>query len=99
MQEEYFGDITTRVNDLEERQRLLKERVILVGTNLIETKEEFGKEIINLKLAIENMRQDMKKVKEAVLRVSEELDKKARKFEVELLAKQMKMFEPFVGKK
>jgi predicted nucleic acid-binding Zn-ribbon protein len=99
MQEEYFGDITTRVNDLEERQRLLKERVILVGTNLIETKEEFGKEIINLKLAIENMRQDMKKVKEAVLRVSEELDKKARKFEVELLAKQIKMFEPFVGKK
>lgn len=95
----YFGELNTKVNDLEERQRLLKERVILLGSNLIETKEDVGKEIINIKILLEEMKQDMKRVKDAILRLSDDVDKRARKNEVDLLAKQMKMFEPFGEKR
>lgn len=90
----FFAELNTKMNDLEERQRLLKERVILIGQNLIETKEEMGREIIEMKVILEDNKQDIKKLKEAVLRLSDEVDKKARKNEVEILAKQMKMFQP-----
>lgn len=92
----YLGEVNTKLNDLEERQRLLKERVILVGQNLIETKESLGKEVIDLKVLLEGMKQDLKKVKDAILRLSEEVDKRARKNEVDILTKQMKMFQPLV---
>ena len=94
----YFGEIGTKINDLEERQRLLKERLILVGQNLIETKEVLGKDVLDIKVLLEGMKQDLKRVKDAVLRLSEEMDKRARKSEVDLLTKQMKMFQPLMEK-
>lgn len=33
-------------------------------------------------------------MKDAIIRISEELEKKARKSELDLIAKQMKMFQP-----
>ena len=94
----YLGETNTKLNDIEERQRLLKERLILVGQNLIETKEVLGKDVLDIKVLLEGMKQDLKRVKDAVLRLSEEMDKRARKSEVDLLTKQMKMFQPLMEK-
>ena len=35
-----FGEVNTRVRDIEEKQRILKNRILLIGQNLIETKEK-----------------------------------------------------------
>lgn len=90
----FLTEYNTKLNDLEERQRLLKERVLLIGQNLIETKDELEKDMLNIKIILEEFRQDIKKIKEAVIRLSDEVDKKARKSEVEILAKQAQMFSP-----
>ena len=95
----FVGEYNTKINDLEERQRILKERVILIGQNLIEIREELGKEILNLKISFIEVKQDISKMKNAILRISEELDKKARKSELDLLVKQAKMFSPLEYRK
>ena len=35
-----FGDANVKIRDLEERQRILQDRVLLIGENLIELKEK-----------------------------------------------------------
>ena len=62
--------------------------------NLVETKENIERGLVELKLAIEEMKREQEKIKNTVIRLSEELDKKARKSEIELLQKQAKMFQP-----
>ena len=89
-----FGEFNTKLRDIEEKQKLLKERVLLIGQNLVETKENIERGLVELKLAIEEMKREQEKIKNTVIRLSEELDKKARKSEIELLQKQAKMFQP-----
>jgi len=38
--EQFSEDILLKVRDLEEKQRILKDRVLLIGQNLIDTKEK-----------------------------------------------------------
>jgi len=89
-----FGEFNAKLRDIEEKQKLLKERVLLIGQNLVETKENLEKDVIELKLAVEEMKNEQEKIKNTIIRISEELDKKARKSEIELLQKQAKMFQP-----
>jgi len=60
---QYFLEFNTRLNDLEEKQRILKDRVLLIGNNLIETREDFRKTIIEMKKDIENLKQGFEKLK------------------------------------
>ena len=46
---QYFSEINIRINSLEEKQRIIKDRVLILGNNLIETREDFRGEIIELK--------------------------------------------------
>jgi len=89
-----LSDFNTKLRDIEEKQRLLKERTILIGQNLIETKEVIEKQLSELKFTVSSIKTDTAKIKLAVIRLTEELEKKARKSEVEIIAKQMKMFQP-----
>lgn len=90
----YLGEINTKIVDLDEKQKLLKARVLLIGQNLIETKESLDKDLITIKTSMEELKSDVKRIKDAILRLSEELENKARKSEVELLQKQAKIFQP-----
>lgn len=89
-----FGEFSTKIRDLDEKQKLLKQRLLLVGQNLIETKETFQQDLMQLKTIMEENKQDIAKIKNALLRLEEEIEKKARKSDVELLAKQAKIFSP-----
>lgn len=89
-----LSELNTKLRDLDEKQRLLKERVLLIGQNLVDGKENSEKEIANMKVDIQDIKLNMEKIKGGILRMSEELDKKARKSELELLQKQAKMFQP-----
>ena len=37
---ELLSEFNTKLRDIEERQRLIKDRVLLIGENLVEGKEE-----------------------------------------------------------
>jgi len=83
-----------RLNEIEEKQRLLKERTLLIGENLISTKEKQEKENIELKTQIKFLQEEIKELKNLNKRILYELKNLARKSEVEILQKQFKMFEP-----
>lgn len=89
-----LSEFNTKLRDIEERQRLLKDRVLLIGENLVDSKEETEKDISTIKVNLEQMKRDIEKIKETLLRVIDDLDTKARKTEIDLIRKQFKLFEP-----
>ncbi len=82
------------VRDLEEKQKLLKDRVLLLGENLVSLREEVLQELSAAKRDIERIKEDINRLKDILRRMSEELDGKARKDDLAILQKQAKMFEP-----
>ena len=90
----YDSQSTSKMKDLEEKQNLLKDRLLLIGHNLIETKEEDSKKITELKKDVGDLKEEIRKIKNFLEMVSEELSKFARREDLEILSKQAKMFQP-----
>jgi len=86
--------LAASITDIESRQKLLKDRILLIGENLVETKEIITSEIIGIKKDISQMKEDIEKIKSYVQRIAEERENFARKSQVEVLEKQAKMFQP-----
>lgn len=80
--------------DLEEKQRLLKDRLLLIGQNLIELKEKNEEEILSLKKEIELLKNSNEKMRDFLETISGEFEKFAKKEDLEILTKQAKMFQP-----
>lgn len=89
-----LSEFGTRLNEMEEKQRLIKDRVLLIGENLISTKEEIEQESSKFKKQISQIDFELKAIKQLTKRIVNELQNFARKSEVEILARQLKMFEP-----
>ena len=89
-----LSEFGTRLNELEEKQKLLKGRTLLIGKNLISTKEEYEEIITDLKSQISRLNQDIKDIKQLNKRIINELSNFARKSELEILERQSKMFQP-----
>ncbi|MCW8965844.1 MAG: hypothetical protein OQK82_04035 [Candidatus Pacearchaeota archaeon] len=93
-QEQNYIDPLVKLRDIEEKQRILKDRLLLVGQNLIETKEKQEQKIINMKKDIETIKQDLTRIKSFIETLSTEFSKFAKKEDLEILTKQAKMFQP-----
>lgn len=91
---ELLIEFSTRLNEVEEKQRLIKDRALLIGKNLITTKEDYEKEFSEIKRRVLEVESDIKIIKRVNKRIIEEIGNLARKNEVEVLQKQMKMFQP-----
>jgi hypothetical protein len=87
-------EFSTRLNEIEEKQRLIKDRVLLVGENLISTKEELDEETTNFRTQIKQIDFELKSLKRLVERITTELAGFARKSELAILDRQIKMFKP-----
>ena len=96
-----LGEVNTKIRDLEEKQRILKDRLVLIGQNLIETREKNNQSILEIKKEIEIIKQNMERMASFLETASSEFSKFARKEDLEILSKQAKMFQPleFVRKK
>jgi|ETNmetMinimDraft_5_1059913.scaffolds.fasta_scaffold46960_2 hypothetical protein len=93
-QTQYFSDINTRLRDLEEKQRLLKDRTLLVGQNLIDEKEDTFKGIQELKKIVLGLKEENIRMKEFIQRMGEQISELARKEELMILQRQFDMFKP-----
>ena len=80
--------------DLEERQKIIKDRLILIGQNLIDFKEKYEEEILEIKKDVGLLKKNVERIKDFMETVSGELEKYARKDDLEILKKQAKMFQP-----
>lgn len=89
-----FGDINARVKDLDEKQKSLKERLLLIGENLVEMKESTDAKILEIKKDLEILKQSMERMVAFLETASKEFSKYAKKEDLDIIAKQAKMFQP-----
>jgi len=87
-------EIALKLRDLEENQKLSKERLLLIGGNLIDSQEKNNSEITDLKKNIQELNDDVKRLKSIISGLSEEVSKSARKEDIAILTRQYKMFQP-----
>ncbi len=87
-------EFSTRLNEIEEKQRLIKDRILLIGENLISTKEDSLKQNFEIKKQLKNMDFEINTLKQLMTRVVNELPNFARKSELEILENQAKIFQP-----
>lgn len=80
--------------DIEERQKIIKDRLILIGQNLVDFKEKYEEEFIGLKRDVELLKKNVERLKDFSETISSEFQKFARKDDLDLLKKQAKMFQP-----
>src|SRR3989339_616603 len=85
-----FEEILIKLRDLEEKQRLTKDRLLLISQNLLEIKEKNMQEILGIKKDLQKMNRLMNFIETA----SSEFSKFAKKEDLEILSKQAKMFQP-----
>lgn len=89
-----FGDVNSRIRDLEEKQRILKDRLLLIGQNLVDTRESVNERLLEIKKDIEILKQNMGRMLSFLESVSGEFSNFARKEDLEILSKQARMFQP-----
>lgn len=89
-----LSEFGTRLNEVEEKQRLIRDRILLVGENLVSTKEEYEKEMSELKKQVTQINSELKTIKQLNKRIIGELENFSRKTEVEILERQFQIFQP-----
>jgi len=91
---EIFSDMSVKIRDLEDKQNLIKDRLLLMGENFISQKQSLDEEIMELKLRISNLEEELKRLRLMMNSIIENTNNFARKTELDILKKQFQMFEP-----
>ncbi|HLF53733.1 MAG TPA: hypothetical protein VI544_00985 [Candidatus Nanoarchaeia archaeon] len=82
-------DLNIRIRDLEEKNRLLRDRVLLLGESLVEERSKSFKEILEMKSSMIKIKEDTNRLKELMQRMAEQISQTARKEELMVLQRQM----------
>jgi len=91
---EVFNDINVKLRDIEEKQNIIKDRVLLIGENLISQKTEVEEEVLEIKTKIFNLEDEIKRLKLTLSSIIENTNSFARKTELDIIKRQFEMFEP-----
>jgi len=93
-QTDYLSDINVKLRDIEEKQNLIRDRILLIGENLIEEKDDVDEELGKIKNNMTTLVKEISKIKLAIQRLVEDRANFSRKTELAILEKQFKMFQP-----
>lgn len=86
------GISTLKIRDIEERLRLVKDRLLLVGRTHIEEREKTFSEIQSLKTKVIKLTKDNIRIQEILQRITEQLNKTARSEDLAILQRQFNLF-------
>lgn len=90
--QEVLQEIGMRLHDIEERQRLLKDRILLIGKTVIEEREKRSVSLLALQKDLLALTEDNARLKELVQRMAEQLNQTARREELAILQRQFDLF-------
>jgi hypothetical protein len=91
-QSDPYSAMGSRLRDVEEKQNLLKDRILLIGNTLVDERTKTFSKIQELKKEVMSLKDDMSKIKSFVQRVSEQIDNSARKEDLMILQRQFDLF-------
>ena len=89
-----LSDFNTRLSDIDERGRLIRERVLLLGKNLISSKQETEDELKEIKKDNGEIKKDLEKLKNVSNSLLSEFNKFAKRQELILIERMLKDFQP-----
>lgn len=78
-----------RLSDLEEKQRILKDRILIIGKGLIEEKEKNFSELQQIKSNIITLKEEQIQIKNMLQKVVEQLSNTARREELLIIQRQL----------
>jgi hypothetical protein len=87
-------DFSTKIRDLEERHNLLKEKVLLLGQSFLKGGDRMSKEMALVKSDIRDLKTEVERIKDGIQHIIGETSDFARKEELSVLEKYMKIWEP-----
>jgi hypothetical protein len=87
--QQFSVDSNARLRDMEEKQRLLKDRVLLIGKSFVEDKEQMLEVIRDMKKTVTILQKENERLKELIGNITEQLSHSARKEEIEILRRQL----------
>ena len=87
-------DFATKLKDIEEKLNLLKERLLLVNRTFLKERERFDSEIFALKESVRLVKDDLEKIREGLEHIIKESAGFARREELNLLQRYMRLWEP-----
>ena len=88
-EQDYLSDLTIRLRDIEEKQHILKDRVLIMGKNLVEEREKSFAEIQEMKKSILLLKEESIKLKNIIQNLTEQINKAARKEELMIIQRQL----------
>tara|TARA_Y100000310_G_scaffold298221_1_gene331930 strand:+ start:459 stop:767 length:309 start_codon:yes stop_codon:yes gene_type:complete len=91
-EQQYFSDVNMKLRDIEEKQRLLKDRLLLVGKNIIEDRESMFEELQLLKKEFIILKERNNHSEEFIKRLTKQMSDSARKEELLILQRQFDLF-------
>ena len=89
---DYFSDLGIRLRDLEEKQRLVKDRVLIIGESLVNEKNKTLVEIQELKKAFIQIKDENARIISILKNVTEQLSTLAKRTDLEILQRQFDLF-------
>jgi len=90
--ETFFNDINVRIRDLEDKQRVLRDRMLLTSESFVKERNKNFDEINEMKKTITELKEENKRMKALLIRLGEGIDMAARKEEVKILQNQFDLF-------
>ena len=96
-----LADFNTRLRDIDERSRLIRERVLLLGKNLISSRQNVEDELKLIKKNNLEIKKDLDKLKKISNSLLTEFNKFVKREEMTLIERMLKDFQPleFMRKK
>jgi predicted nuclease with TOPRIM domain len=92
--QDIYADIAVKLRDLEEKQSIIKDRVLLIGENLVSEKEDMEKELMELKTKLASLEEELRRLRLSLQIIVENSDNFIRKNEFQILQRQFEMFQP-----
>lgn len=89
-----LSDFNTRLRDIDERSRLIRERVLLLGKNLISSKQDTEDELKIIKKENAEIKSDLAKLKKVSNSLLAEFNKFVKRDEMVLVERMLKDFQP-----
>ena len=89
-----LSEFNTKIADLDERQNMIRERVLISDQSFIKSRDNMAKEIRLIKDEIREVRNELEESKEVIQHLLSMSESLARKDELQVIERQFKLWEP-----
>lgn len=89
-----LSEFNTKIVDIESKYELLRERMLISNESFLKTRDNINKEIRIIKDDIREIKAEIEKIKEMAQHIISETEGFARKEELRILERYIKLWEP-----